>query len=292
MRLESAGYRAWSEQLRPSWFACWSIARTGVMLVLRRQIFWLLLGLALINFLFFFAMIYLKAQLIVQNPGFQQFVDRLLSSVSGTGETYRDFMFAQGTVTMLLLAFAGETLVGADYRQGGLTFYLSRRINRWEYLGGKLLAIGVLVSLTTTLPALTLYLEYGLLTDSLVYFRQNLRVLFGILGYGAVLAVVLSLVLFALASWLRRTVPLVMGWACLFVFLPAVGILLRRVYDEPLWSLLNLWRNVRLLGSWCFGAISEENVELSRWAALIVLAVCLTSLLTSLPRLRATQVMP
>lgn len=290
MAVESLGYRAWEQRLRPSWFACWAIARTGVMLVVRRKIFWLLLGLALINFLFFFAMIYLKAQLVAENPGFQQFVDRLLRSVSGTGETYRDFMFAQGTVTMLLLAFAGETLVGADYRRGGLTFYLSRRISRWEYLAGKLLTIGLLVSITTTIPALILYVEYGLLTDSLTYFRENYRILFGILGYGVILAVVLGLVLFALASWLRRTVPLIMGWACLFVFLPAIGLLLRRVYHEPMWSLLNLWRDIRLLGSWCFGAIDEQNAELATWAAVIVLLVCVVSALTSIPRLRATQV--
>ncbi|MCO6459632.1 MAG: hypothetical protein J5I93_30320 [Pirellulaceae bacterium] len=290
MVLEAAGYRSWKEKLRPSWLACWPIARTGVVLVVRRKIFWLLLGLALINFLFFFAMIYLKAQLSVQHPGFRNFVDELLSSVSGKGKTYLEFMFAQGTVTMLLLAFAGETLIGADFRRGGLTFYLSRRITRWQYLLGKLLAIGVLVWMTTTLPALALYIEYGLLTDSLAYFGQNQRILLGILGYGLLLAVVLSLLLFALASWLRRTVPLIMSWACVFVFLPSVGGLLRSAFDDRRWLLLNLWDNVRLLGAWCFGALSGGDRELSVGALVIVGLVCLISAVTSIPRLRATQV--
>ena len=60
MTLETIGYRAWTQRLRPSWLACWPIARTGVLLVVRRKIFWILLGLALINFLFFFALIYLR----------------------------------------------------------------------------------------------------------------------------------------------------------------------------------------------------------------------------------------
>lgn len=290
MTLETMGYRPWQRQLRPSWIACWSIARTGLTLVLRRRIFWLLWGLALIAFLFFFAMIYLKATLVAANPGFQQFVDRLLTSVTGTGETYRDFMFAQGTATMLLLAFAGETLVGADYRRGGLTFYLSRRIGRWEYLVGKLLTIAMLVSLTTTLPALILYVEYGVLSESLSYFRENYRILLGILGYGAAMAIVLSLVLFALASWLRNTVPLVVAWACLFVFLPAIGELLRRVYDERAWRLLSLWRNIRLVGNWCFGAVREQDEVLGFWAAVVVALVCVVCLATSIPRLQPTQV--
>lgn len=291
MSLEEMRYRGWSDRLRPSWFACWPIARTGLLLVLRRKVFWILLGLALLDFLFLFATIYLKAQITTQNPGFRRFVDNILSNVTGSGETYRDFMFAQGTVTMLLLALAGTTLVGDDVRSGGLTFYLSRRIHRWHYLCGKLLSIGLLVSLTTTLPALVLYVEYGLLTDSTNYFRENLGILRGILGYGMTLAVVLSCVLFALASWLPRTVPLVMAWTGLFAFMPAAGGLLRQAFDDRRWLLMGLWRDVRLVGTWCFGGIdTDRELQLLQPSILIVIAVCVASLLSVLPRLRAAKV--
>lgn len=291
MTLESAQLRGWSRELRPSWLACWAIARTGLLLVLRRKMFWLLLALAALNFLFMFALIYLKAQITAEHPGFRQFVDSILSSVTGTGETYRDFMFAQGTVTMMLLAFGGAVLVGDDWRQGGLTFYLSRRIGRWHYLVGKLLAIGLLVSLTTTLPALILFVEYGLLTESLAYFRENLTILRGILGYGLLLSVLLGLLLFALASWLQRTVPLVMAWACLFVFLPALGGLLRQAYGDRHWLLLGIWRNARLVGTWCFGGIdTDRELQLIYPATAIVAAVCLLSAIAVIPRLRAVRV--
>ncbi len=283
-------YRGWESRLRPEWFSIWPIARTGVKLVLRRKLFWLLLGLTLINFLFLFATIYLKAQIRVENPALMRFVDNVLESVSGTGTTYRDFMAAQGTVTMLMLAFAGEVLVGNDYRHGGLTFYLSRRVGRRHYVLGKLLGIGLLVQLTTTLPALVLYIEYGLLTDSTVYFRENLRILVGILGYGLLMAAALSLVLFAFAAWLQRTVPLVMGWTCLFVLLPAVGAILRKVYDDRLWHLLSFWRDIRLLGSWCFGAVPERDEPLMAGAVLVVVAVCLAAGIASIPRVRAVKV--
>jgi ABC-type transport system involved in multi-copper enzyme maturation permease subunit len=270
--------------------ACFPIAWTGVRLVLRRKLFWLLLGLALLNFLFLFALIYLKAQISVENPTVGRFVDQILTSVTGAGRTYRDFMFAQGTVTMLLLAFAGEMLVGSDYYQGGLTFYLSRRIARRHYVAGKLLAIGLLVSMTTTLPALVLYMEYGLLTNSMDYFRENLRILGGILGYGVVMATALSLLLFALASWLQKSVPLVMSWACVFVLLPALGEILRQVYDDRHWRLLMFWRDIRLVGDWCFGSVSPAYSGHVGWAALIVAAVSVVCLLVSIPRVRAVRV--
>jgi hypothetical protein len=291
LSLETAGYRGWQRRLRPGWVACWPIARTALLLILRRVMFWFLFALALLNFLFVFATIYLKAQIASQSPGIRRFVDQILSSVTGTGETYRDFMFAQGTVTMLLLAFAGALFIGDDMRQGGLTFYLSRRIGRWHYVLGKLLSMGLLVTLTTTAPALILYIEYGLLTNSIDYFRDNLGILRGILGYGLVLSVTLSLLLFALASWLQKTVPLVMAWACLFVLLPAVGALLRRVYGDRSWLLLSLWRDIRLVGTWCFGGIdTDRELRLLVPSICIVAVVCVVSAVAIVPRVRAVRV--
>lgn len=291
MTLDTVRYRGWDRDLRPEWLACWPIARTGLSLVLRRKVFWLLLALSLLNFLFLFATIYLKAQITSQNPGFRKFVDGVLTSVTGTGNTYRDFMFEQGTVTMLLLAFAGATLVGDDTRQGGMTFYLSRRAGRWHYLIGKLLAVGLLVSLTTTIPALVLYFEYGFLTSSLTYFRENLGILRGILGYGLTLSVVLSLVLVAMASWLPRTVPLVMAWSGVFAFLPLVGALLRNAQDDRRWHLLGIWRDVRLIGTWCFGGVNnDKDMQLLLPAIVIVVVVCLVSLVAVIPRLRGARV--
>ncbi len=286
----SSGYRDWEDRLRPAWMASLPIAWTGVRLVLRRKLFWLLLGLALINFLFLFATIYLKAQISVENPAVGRFADHVLTGVSGNGETYLVFMFGQGTVTMLLLALAGELLIGSDYYEGGLTFYLSRRIGRRHYVAGKLLAIATLLSMTTTIPALVLYAEYGLLTDSLTYFRENPRIVLGILGYGTIMAVAVSLLLFALASWLQKTVPLVMSWACIFVLLPALGEVLRHVFDNRMWRLLSFWRNLRLLGSWCFGALSEREMQQVGWAAVVVLILCILCALISLPRVRAVRV--
>jgi ABC-type transport system involved in multi-copper enzyme maturation permease subunit len=289
VELES-GYRDWHGRLRPAWWACWPIAWTGVRLVLRRKLFWGLLGLALLNFLFFFATIYLKAQVSIENPTVGRFVDQVLTSVTGAGKTYRDFMFAQGTVTMLVLAFAGELLVGGDYERGGLTFYLSRAVGRRHYVIGKLLAISLLVAMTTTLPALILFIEYGLLTNSLAYFQENWRIVLGILGYGAIMAMSLSLLLFTLASWLNKNVPLVMSWACIFVLLPAIGEILRHTYDDRNWRLLMFWRDLRLLGSWCFGALSDGDTPLAPAAAWIVLGVWVVCVLAVIPRVRAVRV--
>lgn len=291
MSVDASGYRGISQQQRrPAWMTCWTVARTSLRLVLRRKVFWLLLGLALLDFLFLFSMIYFKAQGTINHPQFANFIDRFLSDATGSGDTYRKFMYAQGTVTMILLAFAGSMVVGSDHQLGGLTFYLSRRTRRVYYVLGKLLAIGTLVALTTMIPALILYFQYGLLMDPDNYFTDNFRILVGILGYGAAMAIVAGLVLFAMGSWIQKTVPLVMSWACLFVLLPALGRLLRRAYDNRHWYLMDLWGDIRLVGKYCFDDMRERDFRLLGPAVAILVIVCVAAVVVSIPRVRAVKV--
>jgi ABC-type transport system involved in multi-copper enzyme maturation permease subunit len=295
MAIELLGYRSWRGELRWHGWACWPIVRTGLWIVLRRKIFWLLLALGLINFLLNFAGIYIISFLSTQNPNIKKMIGGFLEALlitSGRSEEFLDFMFHQGTVTMLLLAFAGSQLIGGDYQQGGLAFYLSRRIDRRHYVIGKLLTIVSLVLLITTVPALALYLEYGLLSDSLDYLRDNLRIVGGILSYGLIMGVGLSLLLAAIAAWVPRAVPLVMTWACVFILLPVVGENLRYVQGNRLWRLLSFWRDLRLLGKWCLDALVLEREEdrLAIWAAWIVPAICIACLVAFIHRVRAVEI--
>ena len=278
----------WIERPRAAWLAIWPIALTALRLVFRRKLFWLMLGFALLNFLFVFGAIYLLATLKAQQPEIGKMLSVMLPDLAGTGKTFLNFMFAQGTVTMVLLAFAGSVLAGNDHLRGGLTFYLSRRINVLHYTGGKLLAIGLLVSLTTTLPALVLFLEQGMLGDTAKYFGENYNIAIGILGYGLLISVTLGLLLFALVSWMPRPVPLVMSWACLFFFLPVLSEILSKVFDDRQWRLLNLWRDIYAVGSRCFGeaAVRSRDVAQLSEAVVVIVAVCIVSFIAIMIRIR------
>lgn len=289
MAVELAGYHGWTAERRPAAFAAWPIARTAIVLVVRRRMFWVLLGFALINFLFHFAIIYFKAEVIARRPQVARFLDQIL--VTGRGDTYRDFMAAQGVVTMLLLAFAGAQMVGGDYQRGVMAFYLGRRLGRLHYIVGKLTAIAALVATITTIPTLLLFAEYGFLTDGIAYFRAEHRILWGILGYGGVLMLVLSLLVAALAAVLQRTVPLVMVWTGVFVFLPVLSELLRFLQHQVFWRLLDLWRDMQLLGDWCFGALDNQS-EWDRlpWAAVVCLTLTVVSTGVLLHRVKAIEI--
>src|SRR4029079_7007110 len=118
------------------------------------------------------------------------------------------------------------------------------------------------------------FMQYGMLEESWDYFRgQGTSIelgstaftlpvnslLFGILGYGLVLTVSLSLMLLAMASWLRKTVPMIMAWTTLFIFVPRLTFsLVEGLHYSPRWRLFDLWNNMYLVGSVCLGL--GENV--------------------------------
>lgn len=286
-QISAEHYRPWEGHVGSPWWACLPMVRVSLRLIFRRWTFWLLIALGLLTFLFNFALIYMKAVLSSQNEELAQFLDAY--QVTGTGRAYFDFMVAQASITALLLAFAGSTLVGSDYQHGGLVFYLSRRVDRRHYIAGKLLSIMAVVLLITTLPAVLLFLEYGMLTTSLVYFRENGRILLGILGYGAVLAIVQSCLLFAVATVVSRTVPLVMTWLGLFVLLEALARALLRINENRQWLLMAIWDDMQLLGRWCFG-LSYRSLPTPISALAVLIAVCVVSLIVIWRRVRAVEV--
>jgi ABC-2 type transport system permease protein len=259
-------YREWKGDFRAPVWSVWPIARVALMMIFRRRLFWALYAVGLLIFFMFFFGQYLLAwaesQLAEQTvsvgimraePGRLIHVLKEVLKLNGTGYTYRSFFWYQGYMVMIILALAGSIVVGNDFQFGSLPFYLSKPLGRWHYLIGKCLAIAVFVNLMTTLPALALYLQYGLL-NTWDYFTDNIRLFFGILAYGAILTVGLSLLLMAAATWLRRTVPMIMTWATLFFFFPLLSrALVDGFHYDARWRLMDLWNDNYLLGNACMG---------------------------------------
>ena len=290
--VDQRGYRGFDTELRSPWWAIWSIARTGLTLVVRRKAFWLLLGLSLLEFLFIFATFYLVAQLKagIQLGGVGEFVEGFSGLADGSPERYLEFMAAQAIITMLLLAFAGTMLVGDDHRHGGMVYYLSRRISSVQYVLGKLCSVCLLVLLVTTLPALVLFFEYGMLQDDYSYFREHWSYLIGIVGFGLTMGVTLSLILMALGSWIHRTIPLVLAWAGLFAFVPAVADVLHAEDFGDHWRLANLWYTMGLVGRTFFGILPDHKRSLMPDVYLTLMFLYIVCAVVIWPRVRAVEV--
>ena len=313
MGVELLHYRPWRGTLLASGQTVWPITRIALGMIFRRKLFWALYAFALLIFLMFFFGQYLLAWAESQvaedtvNVGVvrtkpSEFISfmRTFLKIQGDAEMYRYFFGWQGYMVMVVLAMAGSILVGNDFQHGSLPFYLAKPLSRWHYVLGECLAVAVFVNLMTTIPALILFVQYGFL-DSWSYFLRDwvhvatvpigdnqieleYPLWLGIIAYGLMLSVFLSLLLVATASWLRRTVPLIMVWTTLFFFFRLLATaLVDRLHYPAEWRLMDLWNDTFLIGSTLLGLISFGETSArypAAWQASLVLgAICITCIL-------------
>lgn len=294
MGIDAAHYHRWDGRLRAPWRATGAVVRVTLLQILRRKAYWILLILGLAQFLVYWAIIYALTQM--QLP--PQAQERMLAGFGFSAAPadpqnsgYLDFMEKQSLIVMILLAFCGSLAVGSDFRGGALPFYLSRRIDRRHYVVGKLLAVAVVVWLLTVVPALLLFVEYGLFTTSFDYWIDNWRVVPALVGYGLVLGGVLAAWSVALAAYLQKAAPIAVTWASLFVLLGRLSVLLRDASGDRRWLLVDPWRDLRLAGRLFFGVFrTPVDRDLSRDAALLLAAITAAALVLLVRRVRAVEV--
>jgi hypothetical protein len=310
-------YRPWRGRFRSPHRSVWPVARVALAMLLRRKLFWVLYACGLFIFLMFFFGQFLLDWAVTQMPkaplqttARNRMLVQLLRTASflnGGHNTFRYFFAYQGSMLVVMLTLAGSALVGNDFTFGSLPFYLAKPVSRWHYVFGKCLAVGIVVTLMTTLPALVLYLQYGVGNWDYVldpdYFRADrpgggpagLPLLLGILGYGLVLSVCLGIILVATASLLRRTMPMILGWTGLFLFLPLVAaILVEVVRLDRRWRLFDLWNDLCLVGNACLGFHNRGargGPQPATGEAILVLgATCILCLVYLNRRTRAVEI--
>ncbi len=278
----------------------WPITQAALVVLFRRRLLWVFLLLGLMNFLFHFAVVYLVAQLDAQVLGQNRFSEALSRRVrdflfTGSGESYRNFIFTQNIVLMFFLGFAGSIVVGGDFRSGSVAFYLAKPIAKLHYFLGKLLCVSGLGALLTLLPALILFAEYGLFGPSFDYFTTHQRVFWAIVAYGAAVSLTIGMLLIGVSAAFQRPLPILGVWTALFVFLPLVAETLRNVSsrdggDAWGWALLDVWAVLRWLSGLFFGVRAEAYEERLPWAILTLITVWGASTWIFFRRVRAVEV--
>lgn len=292
MAIDRATYHGWKGHTRSAWGGTLALARVGLVQVFRRKLYWGVLALCFMQFLFFFMSIYAVTQTRLPAETQQHVLKHFGFSSDGKSEEngYTMFIERQSLMVMILLAFSGSLLVGADFRQKSLAFYLSRSIDRRHYIVGKLLAVSAIVTLLTTLPALLLFVEFGLFTGSAAYWVDHWHIALSVVVYGLVLCVVLSIMLVTLSAYLQRIAPIVITWSSLFLLLQRLASHLFKETRQPAWKLLDPWHDIHEVGQLCFRAGTAETRHLALWSLAILSTVCIVCLVALVHRVRAVEI--
>lgn len=312
-------YRSWQGVFHSPWWSVWPIARVSLGMLLRRKMFWTLYAFGLLLFLMFFFGAFLLAwaesQLAVTGQQLGPMGDpgrmiggirRALRILNGSQDTFQYFFAYQGGIVVVTLSLVGSVLVGNDFTFKSLVFYLAKPIGRWHYILGKCLAVMLVVQMMTTLPALVLYGQHAFDDWDYLwnadYFHNGdskspagIVLLLAILGYGTLLSVFLSILLVATASWMRRTMPLIMVWMSLFFFLRMLAnILVDGLKLDVSFRLFDLWNNLTLLGQGLLGFRHEDirpQPQPEFWqASLALIGVCTLCLIYLNHRTRGVEI--
>jgi ABC-2 type transport system permease protein len=294
MGIDNAHYYGWQGELQSPRWATLAIVRISLLQVLRRKLYWIVISLGMVQFLLFWVIIYVVTQFKL--PGDLQREMHGITGFSpkpdfGEENGYVTFMQNQSVVVMILLAFAGSLLVGSDFRLRALPFYLSRRIDRRHYIIGKLLSISALISLLTVVPAIALFVEYGMFTSSTGYWRENWTMLLSVLAYGAVMCASMSIMIVTLSAYLQRVAPIAITWCSGFAMLNRLSGYLKDATDNDYWQLIDPGRDIRLVGKLCFGAFQNSKDQwVAELAAIILVCFCGLCLVALVHRVRAVDI--
>ena len=294
MGIDIANYHGWKGELRAPVRGVFSIARVALVQVLRRKTYWLLLGMGLAQFVMFWSVIYAVTQMELPADIRKEILEAFGFSAQTDGQRdngYMVFMERQSVVVMILLAFSGSLLVGSDFRQRAMPFYLSRRIGKRHYIAGKLLAVSSLILFLTVIPALALFVEYGSFTSGWSYWLENWKLPLTAISYGVVLCLVNSVWLVSLSAYLQRAAPIAITWSSLLIMPGRLGEFLWKATDNEYWRLLDSWRDMRLMGLLLFGKFRKEfDRELAWWAVALIGGMTLIALLALVRRVRAVDI--
>jgi len=294
MGIDIANYHGWKGELRSPLRGVASIVRVALIQVFRQKAYWALLFLGLAQFIMFWSVIYAVTQLELPREAKQRILEQFGFSAQtdeAQNNGYMVFMERQSVVVMILLAFSGSLLVGADFRLRSLPFYLSRRIGKRHYICGKLLAVSSLILILTVIPALALFLEYGALTSGWSYWWDNWRIPAAVLAYGSVLCLANSIWLVSLSAYLQRAAPIAITWSSLLIMPGRLGDFLAKASSNEYWRLLDPWRDMRLAGQMFFGKFRNDvDREMAVWSMGLLFGVTLIALLALIRRVRAVDV--
>jgi ABC-2 type transport system permease protein len=320
--IDRAHYHGWHGPLRSPWLGALAVARVALWQIFRRKLYWLVIALGLMHFLLIFAVVFFAAQVEAntggakvpeqapadapgEKPGEKQRAGRAYGAGAwilglanftpqpgdGRDNGYMAFMERQSYVVIILLAFSGSLVAGSDFQHRALAFYLSRGIDRRHYLLGKWLGLAAVISILTVLPALVLFVQYGMYSSNLDYWLEYWWMPLTIGGYGLVMCLVLGLSVMALSVYLRRTAPIAITCFSVYILLERIGWQMSDWTKNQRWRLLSPWRDMRYAARYCCDPFfMPEDRDLGPWALAILAGICLVCVAALYHRVQAVEV--
>ena len=279
MPIYDQGYRRYEARGPLRRVRFWPISREALRLILSRRAF---LGLLMLAWIPFLARV-IQVYVVTRFPE----AGRVLPV---DGRLFGEFLNQQMIFTLFLTVFGGAGLIANDLRTGAILVYLSRPLDRRDYILGKL---GVLMTLNlsvTLVPGLLLYAIALSLAPAQFAKMELAWIGPAIVLQAVVVSLVTSLVGLAVSALSRSARVAGIGFLILMVGLELARTIAFAVYSRPESLLLSFRANMQAVGNALFG-ITARGMNLP-WIqpALALVLVALGCLAILRARVRAVEI--
>ena len=257
--IHDQGYRRYGGRREPHGRRWWVIARASLLARIReRRVIALLLA-AWLPFL-------VRAVQIYASANFQQ-----VAFLAPTPEMFREFLNQQEIFVFIATITIGAGLIADDRRANALQIYLSKPLTRVEYVVGKLVALAIVLTFVTWLPAMFLLLLQILFAGSTQFLREHLFLIPAITLFAGVQVFVSSFAMLALSSLSKSRRFVAMMYAGIVFFTAAMYQALRNITASNAWAAISPRDTMNVIADGIFRVQGSSAIPL--WAAVVVVAV-------------------
>jgi ABC-2 type transport system permease protein len=276
MPIHDQGYRRYGGRRAPHGRTWWVIARSAIMIMLRKRLFLALLLVAFIPFLVYAGRFYFAAN-------FQQ-----MSVLAPTHETFRDFFDIQTIFVFFVTIYVGAGLIANDRRANALQIYLSKPMTRIEYIAGKLAVLLVFLLGVTWLPAMLLLFVQVMFSGNLTFVRTNAFLVPAITLFALIQVFTASFAMLALSSISRSSRFVAVMYAGLIFFTAAMYNALRAMTGRSL-AWLSPGDSLEIIGNAIFRVRGGSEVPVPV-AFLSIAVIIVASIVVLERRVRGVEV--
>jgi ABC-2 type transport system permease protein len=280
-------YKAYHGALTPAWSRFTVLSRYGFSTLFQSRPFTAYTVLCFLPFLIGLAFIY-----VVNNASVQALLNVQFGRTPLINNNwFLAFLTFEAFMSFVLTAWGAPGTISKDFANHGVQLYLSRPLSRVEYLIGKVSVIAALLSCTTWIPALILFLVQAELHGH-GWGWDNLWMAGSIFVAATLWIALVSLLSMALAVWVRWRIAATALMLGIFFVLPGFGVAMNAVLRTNWGLLLNLSYVFSAVWAHLFRIQGHGRFDLvplwSAWAS--ILTFCVISLWLLHRRLKAREV--
>src|SRR5215469_5381789 len=281
-------YKAYRGPLTPAWSRFAVLTRYGLSTLFESRFFTAYTVLCLMPFLACVIFLYVLSNTSVQallQQRLQFEVDNMF---------FLGFLGVEAWMSFLLTAWGAPGMISKDFANHSIQLYLSRPLSRAEYLLGKISVMAALLSFTTWIPALILFLLQASLKGH-GWGWDHLWIAKAIVVAAFLGIAIVSLLSMALAVWVRWRIAATALMFGTFFMLPAFGEIFNAVMRTQWGKLINItyvmmavWADLFRVPRAPHGPQFDQVPLWASWASL--LSICALCLWLLNRRLKAREV--